>query len=331
MFQKQPILTISIPTYNRPDQVAKLLRGILGQITPSVEVVIRDDSTNSETEKLVRQLFNEFDKTEQLSYFKGEKLGMDRATLFVVENARGAYVWTFGDDDEMVPGAIQKVITLVTRHPNISFIWANYVCPEVPGSGDGLGEERFFKDGSEALEVLTNKMTLLSTFIFKKENAMKAWKIAESHIGSWWSIMALVFESVADGAIYFLKGPYVINHLEAHGASTFELGVQVFGINLALVFDDFRARFSRRATRKFFAKHFGDVWRGILVNRARYPVGIVQSGLAWKLFKIYWSFPEFWVALPFFLLPRFIIAPLYKFYKLFFDHRHLKLLMRSSS
>lgn len=328
MTQEQPILSISIPTYNRPKQVVRLVRGILPQLPPNVEVIIRDDSTNNETETIIHQLFEQFKKSDQLSYFKGDKLGMDRATLFVVEKARGKYVWTFGDDDEMAPGAIQRVIELVLLHPNISFMWANYICIDGVNSVGLIREEGFFRDGNEALEILTNKMTLLSTFIFKKENAMRAWKIAEKHIGSWWSIMALVLESMADGDVYFLKGPFVINHLEAHGASDFELGVRVFGINLPLIFREFYTRFSRRAMRKFFSKHFGDMWRGILVNRARYPVGIVRSGLIWKLFSLYWSFPEFWIALPFFLMPRFIIVPIYRGYKVFFDHRQFKL-MRS--
>lgn len=326
MSQEKPLLSISIPTYNRPSKIARLLQGILPQLVSGVEVVIRDDSTTNETETIVRQLFSQFNKSNQLSYFKGDKLGMDRATLFVVEKAQGEYVWTFGDDDEMAPGAIQHVIELISSHPNISFMWANYTCVEMPGSIGWSAEERFFKDGNEALEILSNKMTLLSTFIFKKENAMKAWKIAEKHIGSWWSIMALVLESMADGDVYFLRGPYVINHLEEHGSSDFELGVQVFGINLPSVFSDFRARFSRHAMRGFFSKHFGDVWRGILVNKARYPVGVVRSGFLRKLFSLYWTFPEFWIALPFFLMPRWLIHPFYKGYKVFFDHRQLKIL-----
>lgn len=319
---QQTFLSLSIPTYNRSKQIARLLHGVVPQLTPEIEVVIRDDSPNKETEKVVKKIFEEAHKTSNLSYYKGEKLGMDRAALFVVQKARGKYVWTFGDDDELSPGALARVVALIRQHPDTSFIWANYICPTVPGSSEGLGEDRFFKDGNEALEVLTNKMTLLSTFIFEKEKAMRAWPIAQKYIGSWWSIMAFVLEAMAgEGKVYFLKGPYVINHLEEHGASDFEPGVQVFGINLFLIFWEFRNRFRAGAIRKFFSKHFGDVWRGILVNRARYPVGVVHCGLFWKLAKLYWTYPEFWLALPFFLMPRFILSPFYRTYKFFFNKR----------
>lgn len=318
--QKKAILSFCIPTYNRPKQISRLIKGLIPQLTSEIEVVIRDDSSNSETEKAVNKIFNEADKLENLSYYKGEKLGIDLGTLFVVEAAKGEYVWTFGDDDEITEGGLTSVLGVLKKYPEITFAWADYSSGGKP-SGVKLEKDKFFADRNEVLRELENRMTLLSTFIFKKSEVTDAMPLAKKRAGSYWSIITLVLKALSmNGEFYYFKGPYVLNNLESHGEADFYGGVQVFGVNLFEIFKDFEGKFDKRAVRVFFKQHFGQVWRGILVNKAKYPVSVVKSGILLKLFKLYWYYPEFWLALPFLLMPRFMLFFFYKIYKIFFSH-----------
>ena len=316
------LLSLAIPTYNRPKQIIRLLKGVLPQITPEIEVVVRDDSSNNETEKAVKEIFAQANKIPNLSYYKGDKLGVDLGTLFVVEAAKGEYVWTFGDDDEITGGALKHVADLVKKHPEITFLWANYLSDGGPYSAVRMSSDKFFKDRNQVLEELKNEMTLLSTFIFKKDEAMSAMPLAKKYAGSYWSIIVLILEVLSkNGRFYFLKGPYVLNNLEPHGEADFYGGFQVFGVNLFQVFEEFKGKFNKKSIRVFFTKHFGQVWRGVLVNRARYPVSIIKSGILAKISKLYWNYPEYWIALPFLLMPRFMLVSFYRVYKIFFSHR----------
>ena len=321
MSMNQPFTTLSIciPTYNRPKEITRLLNCIIPQLTPEIEVVIRDDSSNAETEKAVRNIFERGNKSSNLSYYKGEKLGIDLGTLFVVEAAKGDFVWTFGDDDEMVPGAIAKVLKIIKDNRRITFIWANYISNGGLYPAVRLANDKFFRDRNQVLEELKNQMTLLSTFIFKRSEAMRAMPLAKHKAGSYWSIMVLILEILSkDGKFYFLKGPYVLYNAGVSGESDFYLGFQCFGVNLFQIFQEFDGKFSKRAVKTFFTKHFGQIWRGALVNKARYPIKIVRSGILWKVSKLYWKYPEYWLALPFLLMPRFLVSAFYKVYKVFF-------------
>jgi len=39
------------------------------------------------------------------------------------------------------------------------------------------------------------------------------------------------------------------------------------------------------------------------------------------MFKLYWSYPECWIALPIMLMPLWVNRGLYRVYKIFFSHR----------
>ncbi len=54
---------------------------------------------------------------------------------------------------------------------------------------------------------------------------MPAMPLAKKKAGSYWLIIVLVLEVLSkDGKFYFLKGPYVLNNIEAHREPDFYIG-----------------------------------------------------------------------------------------------------------
>ena len=49
------LLSICIPTYNQPQKVKRLLKSLLPQISPEVEIIVCDDSSNFETENIIKE------------------------------------------------------------------------------------------------------------------------------------------------------------------------------------------------------------------------------------------------------------------------------------
>lgn len=319
----QPVLSIAIPTYNRPQAMERLLKSLLPQLTPETEVIIRDDSPNEETTAIVRRVLEP--RKDQVNYTHGPKLGIDAGTLDVVERSRGRYVWTFGDDDAMVPGAVQKVLQLIKEQPELTFIWPNIRVMGGLETGPSLSlvSDRRFESGDETIMALTNRMTLLSTFIFRRTEAMRGIELARRHDRSMWSIMLLVYNAVLAGPTYVLAEPLVVNHLEPHGEAEVLGGVQVFGINFAEALLEFRGQFSGHAIRRVLGESFGYVWRGFLVNRVRYPVRIPWSMIK-ELGSIYYSYPGFWVLAVLNFSPRPVLQGAYTVYHFFWSHRRFK-------
>jgi abequosyltransferase len=114
MQSDRPLLTIAIPTYNR----SRFLRELLGILKPqmtetlNVELIISDNASTDDTAAMLDQ----FAKNGlNFQYIRNRNnLGADANILQCFEKAQGKYVWIFGDDDIILPGALTKIISLLS-------------------------------------------------------------------------------------------------------------------------------------------------------------------------------------------------------------------------
>ena len=128
-----------------------MLESITPQITNKVEILIRDDSADDATERIV-QSFSNF---KNLRYFRGAKEGVDKAIIFLLREARGKYFWGFGDDD-LDSGAISKVLDVIYKNPKATLIITN--CRQAGNieSEFHVGPSRFFNNPEEALTIFSD-------------------------------------------------------------------------------------------------------------------------------------------------------------------------------
>ena len=325
-------LSICIPTYNRPKELRRMLLGLLPQLTDDTEIVIRDDSTNSESKELFQQLVA--GKKIKYQYFSGDKIGLDAASLFLLDKAKGDFFWLFSDDDELLAGGVPEVLGLIQSDPELNLVWANFDSDLPSGLAVKDRQSGYFKDGSEALEVVGTGVGLVSTQIFRRERGLLGLEIARRHIVGFSFESTAIFLSVlaGRGKFYFMNGPHVLCHptrndeIKSATNRTGEIvneGFNVYGIHFYSIVREFDGKFSKRAIKKILSENFGALWRGMLVGW----VGGWDnpSGKRWRMFRYYWDFPEFWIAMPFFMLPLWINKLLYRVYKVFFSHRKLVL------
>lgn len=122
----KPLLSICVTTYNRAGWLAHSLPLILEQTKPyqdAVEVVVCDNASQDETPNVVTG----FGHYANLRFHRNEKnVGMLGNLAVSSNQGRGRYVWVIGDDDLMIEGAIERVLTAVTRHPETELIYMNY-------------------------------------------------------------------------------------------------------------------------------------------------------------------------------------------------------------
>ena len=319
-------LSICIPTYNRPKAFNNLLSYLLPQINNRVEIVVRDDSTNDNSKKIFHSLVN--DTKISYKYFHGSKIGLDASNLFLLENASGDYVWWFGDDDKLLDGGIKAVLNLIDNN-DLNFIWANYAV----GDKANLAVDKnsgFFRSPDDCLESIGISMGLFSTAIVKRKVASRGLIHAQKHIhGFSWAALAIVLYTASEpGRSYFLRGPFIMNtptgvdeikSITVKDGNIKNDGFITYGVYFPKLLKDFKDRFSSKSIRKILIVNFSSVWRGMLVGW----VGgwDTPKGKRIKMFKYYWSYPEFWIALPIMLIPRSIVILLYKIYKIFYSHR----------
>lgn len=308
------VLSICIPTYNQPTKIRRLLESIIDQITPEVEVVVRDDSTNDETKIII----DEFSIKIPIRYIRGKKEGLDVAIIFLTHTAKGRYVWWIGDD-VIAPGAIAHICSVIKNNPEISFIWIN--------SGDITNNkmiavddrtEHFFKDKNEVIETDIGLLGFITSTLFKKESAISGLSAAENYVGSAFVCMYIILHVLTQpGKFYFLGTPYILSDSKPAGEVRWYDQFQVFCINLFSIVMAFEGKFSRQSIRKTLSRNLHYAIKAVIIERAQgLKTGFASSSpKVVPMMRLYWSYWEAWLALPFLICPQFILKILYRGYK----------------
>ncbi|OYW05640.1 MAG: hypothetical protein B7X11_01765 [Acidobacteria bacterium 37-65-4] len=138
------LLTIAVPTYNRAKFLRRLLELLASEmkgLENEVELLVSDNASTDETEAVCREMGGKL----ALQYHRQERnVGFDHNALWIVENAKGEYLWMFGDDDLLVEGSIGRMLAFLKglKDP-LSCVLANYVNVEgkpIMPVGSGLPE-----------------------------------------------------------------------------------------------------------------------------------------------------------------------------------------------
>lgn len=115
MPSESPLLTIAIPTYNRSGFLSELLEVLAPQIShePRVELIISDNASSDNTSAAVDGFAS---AGMPCRYIRNPvNTGADANFLQCFREARGQYFWLVGDDDILVPGAVAKILDLLSR------------------------------------------------------------------------------------------------------------------------------------------------------------------------------------------------------------------------
>jgi len=115
-----PRLSICIATYNRGRFISNSLDVILGQMMPSVEIVVVDGASTDNTSDVMEAYCA---KHKGIKYYREEtNSGVDCDFDKAVTYAKGEYCWLLTDDDLLLPGAIAKVLLSVEGQPELVIV-----------------------------------------------------------------------------------------------------------------------------------------------------------------------------------------------------------------
>lgn len=124
--EREILLSICIPTYNRSHYLDRCLNSIFSQITSEmpIEVILSDNCSTDNTIEIAS-------KYSSSSKFKlirqKENIGPIKNGLTLVkEHAKGDFCWYIGDDDYIVPGAISSLVELIQSMPEVDFYFLNF-------------------------------------------------------------------------------------------------------------------------------------------------------------------------------------------------------------
>lgn len=118
-------LSVCIPTFNRANHLANCLNSILIcklNSSHDFQICVSDNHSTDNTKSIVQKISPELN----IKYSRNDKnIGMVRNVLKVVSMADGDFVWIVGDDDLLMPQAIEKLYKLIDKHSDVDFFYVN--------------------------------------------------------------------------------------------------------------------------------------------------------------------------------------------------------------
>jgi glycosyltransferase involved in cell wall biosynthesis len=103
--------SIIIPTYNRGDIISHSIESALKQGYANFEVIVVDDGSKDQTEKIVKSIHNPC-----LFYYKKDNAERGAARNFGIEKAKGDYITFFDSDDILYPNFLQNAYDVAVKH-----------------------------------------------------------------------------------------------------------------------------------------------------------------------------------------------------------------------
>lgn len=175
----RPLLSVIIPSYNRPQHMAALLESILAQDFDDWECVVTEDCAprRDEVTAVVAPYVGR--SGGRIRYhLNAANLGYDGSFRQLIDLARGHFVFVMGDDDEVAPGAFSAVAGAVRRHPDLGVLRGTIGLfrtrpGDLPQVRRYYADETVFPAGPAAVVATYRRLVAMSGLVLHRDLAQR--------------------------------------------------------------------------------------------------------------------------------------------------------------
>ena len=121
-----PLVSIGIPTFNRGSQLENIVRIVLSQTYPNLQVIVVDNNSSD---------YSSLESLDRLSRLNDDRLEIyrNKINLGVLQNAhealsyaRGKYFTWISDDDWRAPTFIERLVSALESNSEFGFAISEY-------------------------------------------------------------------------------------------------------------------------------------------------------------------------------------------------------------
>ena len=189
-FHNNPLVTIGLPTYNRPVGLKRCLESILLQTYSNVEIIISDNCSTDNTVQEIIKEYREKDKRIQ-SFRQSINIGLEENFNFVFAQSNAAYFIWMSDDDYFDANYIEACMKeLIHNH---DYVLCSGVAHYYSDSRFLYTEKMFLVDQQtpfRRLRTYFSRVDKNGNFYGVFRNKLLSEKPIGLHIGCDWSFMA---------------------------------------------------------------------------------------------------------------------------------------------
>jgi len=115
-----PLVSICIPTHNRPHFLKQALKSAQKQTYKTIEIIISDNSDNNITQKYISTL-----NDKRIRYYRNvPNLDQLLNGILPAQRARGTYIKYLMDDDLLKPNCVKKMVSVLEQYPKVGVVMA---------------------------------------------------------------------------------------------------------------------------------------------------------------------------------------------------------------
>ena len=116
-----PLVSVIIPTFNRPKYFREALDSALSQTYRNIEVFISDNSTDDATENFMQDYLA---RDARIKYFRHKNFNASDNWNFARDynNPKAEFVNWLMDDDKFYPTKLEKMVEIMRRCPDVSLV-----------------------------------------------------------------------------------------------------------------------------------------------------------------------------------------------------------------
>lgn len=137
-----PLVTIAVPTYNRPELLKRALTCVANQDYENIEVLVADNCTPG---TLVEDVVESFkNKVQYLTFTKHPvNIGAFKNFCSLLDAANGEYFMWLADDDEISSNYVSSLIDLMENNPDAASAVGRWILMVDENSGKNMVASNF--------------------------------------------------------------------------------------------------------------------------------------------------------------------------------------------
>lgn len=233
------VVTIGVPTYNRPDDLRRCLNELIGQTYPHLEIIVSD---NASTDTRVAEVLQEAARDTRVRVVRQTwNVGATLNFQFVLNQARGDFFLWAGDDDFRAPDFVSRLLTALDATPDASVAFCDFF--ECVASGERAAGYPNHLPLLRAFESPKRWQRLISYF-WQHEGLGKAnlmyglyrtdslrfldWTAFIERHGAWGADMLFVFHMLSTGPAAIAPDPLyrcTVGNAKAYASATAPAGL----------------------------------------------------------------------------------------------------------
>jgi glycosyltransferase involved in cell wall biosynthesis len=135
-----PLVSICVPTRNRAASLRESLKSICGQDYAPLEILISDNGSDDDTERVCRELMAQ---DPRVRYVRHERnIGLHGNHNFCFDAARGEFICVWHDHDTRDLGIVKAYVAFFAQHPGVGVVSSDWDLIDDDGHRIGVRDHR---------------------------------------------------------------------------------------------------------------------------------------------------------------------------------------------